>query len=60
MEHLEDKSVVHGDLAARNVLVFSHELVKIADFGLSKQLYSSSEYLLKRKVKALNFIYSRL
>ena len=54
MEYLEDKRVVHGDLAARNVLVFTHELVKITDFGLSKQLYASSEYLLKRKVRALD------
>lgn len=50
LEHLQERRVVHGDLATRNVLVFADSLVKIADFGLSKQLYSSTEYHLKRKV----------
>ena len=34
--------VVHGDLAARNVFVFKDNVLKISDFGLSKQLYSCS------------------
>ena len=42
--------IVHGDLAARNVLVFKDNVVKIADFGLSKQLYGCSTYLMKRQV----------
>ena len=42
--------IVHGDLAARNVLVFDENVVKITDFGLSKQLYASSEYVIKRPV----------
>ena len=42
--------IVHGDLAARNILVFKDGVVKITDFGLSKQLYANSEYFIKRKV----------
>ena len=36
--------VIHGDLAARNVLVFEGFKVKITDFGLSKNLYENSFY----------------
>lgn len=43
--------IVHGDLAARNVLVFEDNIVKVTDFGLSKQLYAASEYVLKRQVR---------
>ena len=31
--------IVHGDLAARNILVFPGNIVKVADFGMSRQLY---------------------
>ena len=34
--------VVHGDLAARNVLVFPELTVKITDFGLSAKLYNDA------------------
>ena len=38
MGYLEQREIVHCDLAARNVLVQSHGHVKITDFGLSKIL----------------------
>ena len=38
MAYLELNRMVHGDLAARNVLVESASKVKITDFGLSKCL----------------------
>lgn len=39
MEFLTLKKLVHGDLAARNVLLFDERNIKISDFGLSKSLY---------------------
>ena len=43
MEFLNRHSVIHGDLAARNILLSridsDHIVAKIADFGLSKRLY---------------------
>ncbi|XP_062517381.1 fibroblast growth factor receptor 1-like isoform X2 [Corticium candelabrum] len=35
MEHIARNGVIHGDLASRNILVFSTNLVKISDFGLA-------------------------
>ena len=38
MAYLELNRMVHGDLAARNVLVESASKVRITDFGLTKCL----------------------
>ena len=38
LSYLESKKFVHRDIAARNVLVSSHDCVKLADFGLSRQV----------------------
>ncbi len=38
MAYLERHNYIHRDLAARNCLVGSENVVKVADFGLSKQL----------------------
>jgi serine/threonine protein kinase len=42
--------VVHSDIAARNVLLTYSREIKIADFGLSRQLYKSNMYI-KRKIE---------
>ena len=48
MEYLTSKHVMHGDLAARNILLSGgkdgHLIAKISDFGLSKGMYTSKYY----------------
>nr|CAD7418634.1 unnamed protein product [Timema poppensis] len=36
--------VLHGDLAARNILLADDNIVKICDFGLAKSMYKSDNY----------------
>ncbi|GAB6023274.1 hypothetical protein CHUAL_008086 [Chamberlinius hualienensis] len=44
MEFLSHNKFIHRDLAARNVLVFTSRIVKLSDFGLTKDLYESNIY----------------
>uniref|UniRef100_A0A3B3ZEE9 Tyrosine-protein kinase n=1 Tax=Periophthalmus magnuspinnatus TaxID=409849 RepID=A0A3B3ZEE9_9GOBI len=64
MEYLESKNCIHRDLAARNCLVAEKNVVKISDFGMSRQnddgVYSAEGGLRQIPVKwtapeALNF-----
>ncbi|XP_070561692.1 uncharacterized protein [Ptychodera flava] len=43
IEHLHNQQVVHRDIAARNMLI-SSDNVKIADFGLSRDVYQKGQY----------------
>ncbi|KAF5271286.1 hypothetical protein FQR65_LT05301 [Abscondita terminalis] len=45
MEYLSNLRVVHRDLAARNVLMCENGTVKVADFGLSRDVYQDNIYL---------------
>ena len=38
--YLENKRIVHRDIAARNVLLFPLDTVKLTDFGISRSLNS--------------------
>lgn len=44
MKYLATFNFIHRDLATRNCLVGSNLVVKIADFGMSRSLYSCSYY----------------
>ena len=47
MEYLAHKNFVHRDLATRNCLVGQNNVVKIADFGMSRNLYESHYYIIR-------------
>uniref|UniRef100_A0A3Q3J6G5 receptor protein-tyrosine kinase n=1 Tax=Monopterus albus TaxID=43700 RepID=A0A3Q3J6G5_MONAL len=44
MAYLSERKFVHRDLATRNCLVGDQMVVKIADFGLSRNIYSADYY----------------
>uniref|UniRef100_A0A0R3U6V2 non-specific protein-tyrosine kinase n=1 Tax=Mesocestoides corti TaxID=53468 RepID=A0A0R3U6V2_MESCO len=47
MAYLEDKGLVHRDLAARNILVGDNNIVKVADFGLTRAIDITTEFPIK-------------
>lgn len=51
MEFLYHTKVIHGDLAARNVLLSHNLTAKIGDFGLSRQLFEYANYIKKQQVE---------
>ena len=46
MNYLVLRNFIHRDLAARNCLVGPENLIKIADFGMSRNLYESHYYII--------------
>ena len=50
MDYLSSRNILHGDLAARNVLLCDDNVVKVCDFGLARTMYNSNNY--KKKGEA--------
>ncbi|XP_046640460.1 mast/stem cell growth factor receptor Kit-like isoform X4 [Daphnia pulicaria] len=44
MDYLVSKKVLHGDLAARNILLADDGVAKVADFGMAKKMYYEDCY----------------
>lgn len=41
---MTEKKYVHRDLAARNVLIDYNKVVKVCDFGLSRDIFNDNHY----------------
>ncbi|XP_065179034.1 uncharacterized protein LOC135809583 isoform X2 [Sycon ciliatum] len=57
MEYLSRYSVVHRDLAARNILLTESNTLKIADFGLARELTTFQGYYRHQNHNALPYMW---
>ncbi|XP_059176052.1 activated CDC42 kinase 1-like isoform X2 [Physella acuta] len=55
MSFLESKRFIHRDLACRNVLLKTNELIKIGDFGLMRALPSQTDHYVMSEQKKVPF-----
>lgn len=53
MQFLSSQYIVHGNLAARSILLADGNLVKISDFGLARAMHNVNVYISQKEVKLL-------
>ena len=51
MSYLEEKGIVHRDLAASNVLISKENVAKVSDFGLAKKIMDNSRNGVRIRIK---------
>ena len=47
MQYLASKRFIHRDLAARNILIANNYTIRIADFGMAREILNTTEYYSK-------------
>ena len=55
MQYLAEQRFVHRDLACRNCLVGAGLIVKIADFGMSRDVYTCDYYKVRLHISAPSY-----
>lgn len=58
MQHLASQNILHGDLAARNVLLCADGVVKICDFGLAHSLTETGNHMKNETVAKIFIIFA--
>ncbi|XP_054609971.1 tyrosine-protein kinase receptor TYRO3 [Dunckerocampus dactyliophorus] len=51
MDYLSSQNFLHRDLAARNCMLGDDLVVRVADFGLSRKIYSSNYYREQKSIR---------
>jgi serine/threonine protein kinase len=51
MSYLEEKGIVHRDLAASNVLISKDSVAKVSDFGLAKKIMDDTRNGVRIRIK---------
>lgn len=50
MQFLASQKIVHGNLAARSILLAEGNIAKISDFGLARAMYKTETYIAEKEV----------
>lgn len=50
MQFLASQKIVHGNLAARSILLADRNIAKISDFGLARAMFKADAYIAEKEV----------